>query len=483
MHRYLAGALTARTGDETAGPALLLAAFAVTGSAARASTLLAAATVAAAVGGPCLGTFLDRSRRPGHLLAAALFLHALGLTAVLLTLGRAPFAVTLALAVLTGLPGPALSAGWTARLPVPPTPAGRTRATALDAMTFHAASLAGPALAGLTARALGASEAVAAAAALVCVGAAVALWLPDQETASRISGRAGGGRFGDGRSGEGRFGEGRSEEGWSGEGRSDEGRSGGGGSGEGGSGGGGSGEARFGEGRSDEARSGEGGSGEARSDEARFGEGRSGEARSGQARQADAPALARLATGTRYVLTHPPLAAATLGSVVSCAAQGMLAACVPLLGERALGGAADGALLLSCTAASALAADVVLARRAPGPDPGRVLRGGALIQAGALVLAATGHPAAVVLSAVLAGVGEGPQLTALFAIRHRETPPELRAQIFATGASAKVTGFALGAAAAGLLAARSLPTALLAAAALQLLAARVTGGRVRGSRG
>ncbi|MBO7937919.1 MFS transporter [Streptomyces sp. S9] len=382
LHGHLAGALTARTGDEMAGPALLLAAFALTGSPALASALLAAVTVAAAVGGPVLGALLDRSRRPGHLLAAALFLHALGLTAVLLMLGRAPFTVTFVLAVLTGLPGPALSAGWTARLPVPATLDGRTRATALDAMTFHAASLAGPALAGLTARTLGAPQAVAAAATLVCVGAAQALRLPRPAPLNESGARQDAGHL-----------------------------------------------------------------------------------------------LARLAVGVRYIRTRPHLAAATLGSVVSSAAQGLLTACVPLLGESVLGGAADGALLLSCTAAAALVANAVLARLTPGPDPGRMLRAGALIQAGATLLAATGRPIAVVASAVLVGLGEGPQLTALFAVRHRETPEELRGRIFTIGASAKVTAFALGAAAAGPLGTWSLSAALWAAAVLHLLAARVTAVR------
>lgn len=61
--------------------------------------------------------------------------------------------------------------------------------------------------------------------------------------------------------------------------------------------------------------------------------------------------------------------------------------------------------------------------------------------------------------------------TALFAVRHREAPERLRGQIFTTGASLKLTGFAVGAAAAGPLATWSLPGALLTAAGIQLLAA------------
>ncbi|MFF3846653.1 MFS transporter [Streptomyces sp. NPDC002328] len=411
---YLSGALTARTGDEMSGPALLLAAYALTGSAAEASALLAAATVAAAAGGPVLGALLDRAERPGRLLAAALAAHAAGLLAVLLALDRLPFPVTLLIAVLTGLPGPALSAGWTARLPTP-TP----RAAALDAMTFHAASLAGPALAALAARLLGAPAAVAGAAALMWVAAGVALRLPGRGGVATV------------------------------------------------------------------ARGGVGGAG---------------------GRRVGGSLGVRLVAGTRYVLAHRTLAAVTLGSVVSCAGQGVLTACVPLLGERVLGSAAAGALLLSLSAASALVANAVHARWASALDPVRVMCGGALLQAGGALLAALamatvtaaatvtatsavtataagGRPAAagvvalVVAAAVLSGVGEGPQLAALFAVRHRESPERLRGQIFATGASAKITGFALGAAAGGLLGSWSPAGALTVAAGLQLVAARVTLGR------
>jgi len=50
--------------DEMTGPALLLLGFAVTGRPAAGSELLAALTVAAAVGGPLFGALLDRRRVP-----------------------------------------------------------------------------------------------------------------------------------------------------------------------------------------------------------------------------------------------------------------------------------------------------------------------------------------------------------------------------------------------------------------------------------
>jgi hypothetical protein len=60
------------------------------------------------------------------------------------------------------------------------------------------------------------------------------------------------------------------------------------------------------------------------------------------------------------------------------------------------------------------------------------------------------------------------RLTALFAVRHREAPERLRGQIFTTGVSLKITGFAVGAAIAGPIGVGSLPGALLIAAGFQL---------------
>ncbi|MFJ7128510.1 MFS transporter [Streptomyces sp. NPDC098101] len=369
---HLTGAAVARTGDEMSGPALMLAGFALTGSAADASLLLAGVTVSAVLGGPVLGSFLDRARRPGRLLAVALALYAAGLTAVLMGLGRLPFGLTLALAVLTGLLGPALSGGWTAQLPAVVGADRLARANALDAMTFSAAGLAGPVLAGGVAEVLGAPTAVVVSTVLIALALPAAWTLPvriDPLPGTPVPGGP------------------------------------------------------------------------------------------------VTSLTADLAAG------RPALARATLTSVVSCAAQGMSTACLPLLGERVLGGPGHGAMLLSCTAASALAAHAVLARFPRAIAPDTLLWAGALVQAVASASAASGHPFVLVAAALVAGIGEGPQLTGLFAVRHREAPEHLRSQVFTTGASLKITGFALGAAVAGPVASGSLPGALLLAAGTAALAA------------
>lgn len=351
----------------------MLAGFALAGSTIEASSLLAGITISAAVGGPVLGTLLDRAAGPGRLLAGALVMYAAGLGTILVGLGSLPFTVTILIAVVTGLLGPALSGGWTAQLPRLVDGDDLPRANALDSMTFSVASLAGPALAGAVAEALGAPAAVVVSMMLIAPALPAAWMLP---------------------------------------------------------------------------------------------------ARSDRARGARTTSVTSdLAAGMRVIVGRPALARATLTSVLSCVAQGMLTACVPLLGERALGGAGRGAVLLSCTAVSALLANAVLARFPRSVAPDTIIWASALVQAVALALATSSQPIVLIVAVLMAGIGEGPQLAALFAIRHREAPEHLCGQIFTTGASLKITGFASGAAIAGTVVIWSLPAALALAASVAALAA------------
>lgn len=351
----------------------MLAGLAVAGSAGEASALLAGITIAAAAGGPVLGAFLDRAARPGALLAGALGLYGLGLAAIVAVLGRLPVIIVVAIAVVTGLLGPALSGGWTAQLPRVVPRAILHRANSLDAMTFTMASLLGPALAGTLAELLTAPAAVVASVLLIGLALPAAWKLPGN---------------------------------------------------------------------------------------------------TGRAADRLANSVADdLAAGIRFIVRNRPLFRATLTSVLSCMGEGMLIACSPLLGARFLGGAGRGAMLLSCVALSSFAANAALARFPRSIAPDTIIRAGALAQAAALVLAAAGRPVLLLAAALLTGVGEGPALTALFMVRHRESPERLRSQVFTTGASLKITALAIGAAAAGSIVTWSLPWALLTAAAVEILAA------------
>lgn len=373
LGRYLVGATVARTGDEMSGPALLLLGLTMTGSVQLASALLAGLTISAALGGPVLGALLDRSPRPGGLLAAALGCYAAGLAVLLTATGRAPTPAVIVVALLTGLLNPAVSGGWTAQLPAVAT-TDFARANSFDAMTFGAASLSGPALAGLLANAVGAPVAMIAAVVLVGLGAPAAWALPRR------------------------------------------------------------------------------------------------------APRTVRPLPRDLLAGVRVIAGSPSLRRATAASVVSFVGVGMLVVCSPLLGEQRFGDSGTGAVLLAVLAATALLTNAALARTPGLLHPDTVVLVSTLVLGAGMVLAGVSQaPAFAVVAVIAAGIGEGPQLTALFAIRHREAPDDVRAQVFTTGASLKITGFAAGSALAGPLATWSLEWCLLIAAAIEVTAAAIYG--------
>ncbi len=368
---YLAGAAAARAGDEMSGPALLLLGFAVTGGPGTGSRVLAGLTVAGAAGGPLFGALLDRSRRPDRVLAWTLAAYALGLVAVQAAVGQLPAPAVVAIALAAGLFNPAVTGGWTAQLPRIVTGRELDRVSAFDALTFNAASLAGPALAAVIAAVLGARTAVLTAAALIVLA------LPAARSLARYPATPG-----------------------------------------------------------------------------------------------PVPAPHRqIAAGFAVIATRRPLLRATVTSAVSYVGIGMLLVCCPVLGAQRLGGPARGALLISAIAVASLTANAIAARR-PGdgrPDA-RVFASTLVI--GASMAAAALAPGWLTLAAVaLGGAGEGPQLTALFAIRHRETPARTRGQVYTTAASLKIAGLAGGAALGGALAGRSVTACLLIAAGVELCAA------------
>ncbi|MGV9307539.1 MFS transporter [Nonomuraea sp. NPDC003727] len=426
MRRYLAAVVAARTGDEMSGPALLLLGLAATGSPSLASWLLAGLTVAAAGGGPVLGAALDRTRRPGRLLAALLAGYAAGLVIILALVGRAPDPVAIGVAVLAGLLGPALSGGWTAQLPLLVPPDRLPRANALDSIAYNLAGLAGPALAGLVAAAGGAWSAVVASAALIAAALPAAWFLPARPAAAVPTPTASP----------------PPEAGTA-----------------------------PGPAPAPAALAPAPAPAPAATDPP--------EPHPSQAVSHSSPAAGEPQPGMRRELIdgfaalarNGSLRRATLASMISYAGLAMLVVSAPLLGADLLGDPGYGALLLSLLAAAALVANAVLARF-PATRPDTVVPVSALVIGAGLALAAfAGTFAWAVLAVALVGVGEGPQLTALFAVRHREAPSRLRTQVFTTGASLKITSFALGSAAAGPLAGHSPTAALLVGAAVQLTAA------------
>ncbi|MFI2365185.1 MFS transporter [Promicromonospora sp. NPDC019610] len=182
-------------------------------------------------------------------------------------------------------------------------------------------------------------------------------------------------------------------------------------------------------------------------------------------------------TGFLVIVRVRTLRRATITSVVGYVGIGLVLTAAPLLAERVLGRAGHGPWLLALTALTALVGNAAYARRPDRLSPDRVLAGtfGLVAVASGLAAAAlvVEHPGVatgcLLAAAVLVGAADGPQLSALLRIRHRDTPDEVRGQVFTTGASLKLGGAALGAALCGLFAS-GLAAAMLVALTAELLA-------------
>lgn len=182
-------------------------------------------------------------------------------------------------------------------------------------------------------------------------------------------------------------------------------------------------------------------------------------------------------TGFRAIARIGALRRATITSVISYIGVGLLFTSAPLLTQRVLGRLEYGPWLVALMAVAALAGNAAYASRPDRFAPDRVLAGTFCLLAVASGLAALAlvvdRPAVsigcLLAAAVLIGTADGPQLSALLRIRHRDAPDGVRGQVFTTGASLKLGGAAIGAALCGLLAS-ALPGAMLVAMAAELAA-------------
>ncbi|MFC4628120.1 MFS transporter [Promicromonospora alba] len=374
---YLAGATISRTGDEMSGPALLLLAMAASDAVSTGPAVVAALTAATAVGGPVLGVLLDRTRRPGRLLALALLGFAAVIVCVALLLGQVGVTALVAVALIGGLFRPALSGGWSSRLPGVVPARELPRASALDGLTFDVAALAAPVLVGGLALVLPPAYAVALAVLAILLAAPAV------------------------------------------------------------------------------------------------------HATGGMPRRTGRPPRLRqqVLAGFLVIARIRRLRRATVTSVISYAGVGLIFTSAPLLAERVLGKAGHGPWLLALMALAALIGNAAYAARPDRIAPDRVLAAtycvlAAAAGSAALALVAGRTPVGaccLLAAAVLTGAADGPQLSALLRIRHRDTPEEVRGQVFTTAASLKLGGAALGAALCGALSS-TLPVAMLAAMAVELAA-------------
>jgi predicted MFS family arabinose efflux permease len=162
---------------------------------------------------------------------------------------------------------------------------------------------------------------------------------------------------------------------------------------------------------------------------------------------------AAVADGLALLRDVPLLRSTTIATTVSQLAQGLLPIALPLLAVRLDHPASAGAWLLAALGggglAGSLASSRLLARHAA---PAVLVAAMTVCGAGLAALAAAPGFGPALALAALAGAADGPILAATLAVRQRTVPPDRYAQTAATTASLKTGAYALGAAAAGLLA-------------------------------
>lgn len=148
MKAYYTAATLARLGDEMIATALTVYLLTRGTDAALTGLTLAAYALPSMVTGPLLGSWLDGTPYRRAVLAANQFALAVAMIGIVVTPGwAAP-----PLAALAGLALPMTSAGFSAMVPGLAGPDRLTRANSLDSMSYSAASMAGPAAAGLLAK-------------------------------------------------------------------------------------------------------------------------------------------------------------------------------------------------------------------------------------------------------------------------------------------------------------------------------------------
>jgi MFS family permease len=178
--------------------------------------------------------------------------------------------------------------------------------------------------------------------------------------------------------------------------------------------------------------------------------------------------------GFKVIVHNKKLFRITLMSVISYMGIGMLWVIYPLVGQELFGNPGFGGVLASVVSVGALVATAAYAKWPTKHSPDVIAFVTTLILAVAmLVLAFAGNAALALIAMLIVGLADGPQLAAIFAVRHREAPERSRSQVFTTGASMKITAAAVGAALAGQLSGLSLEFTILAACFVQITAVAI----------
>lgn len=182
--------------------------------------------------------------------------------------------------------------------------------------------------------------------------------------------------------------------------------------------------------------------------------------------------LGRTLRHLRVMVDSIPLRRSTIIGTFSYGAIAFLVIATPLLGEDLVGDAGVGVFLLTLIAIGAIIGSILLTRRPiVWRGPGTITIGTTAVLA-VLMLAIAAAPSFAVAGAigVVAGMFVATQVTSLFRVRDRESPPHARGMVFVASASLRTGAFAIGSIIAGAFAFAGWRWLVVGAAAVEAIA-------------
>ena len=150
--RFVGAATLARVADEMFSVGVVLLTLQRTGSASLAGGVVAAITFPSLVTAPLLGAWMDLRGKRRRLMLADQAIATAVLVALVAMVGRAPVPLVILVVVCAGITWPLSFGGFTSLIPTIVPSRLLIPANAIEATTFNVALIAGPALAGRSAR-------------------------------------------------------------------------------------------------------------------------------------------------------------------------------------------------------------------------------------------------------------------------------------------------------------------------------------------
>lgn len=185
--------------------------------------------------------------------------------------------------------------------------------------------------------------------------------------------------------------------------------------------------------------------------------------------------LREIARGSRFLVTHRPIAVVTASGALSQLGQGALPIAAVGIALATTRDAGTAAWIVTAFAVGALAGSLAITAWPVRRIPAAVVMAGSFAATGLLTLvAALGLPLpAMVVLVALAGVATGPGVAAMLLLRTRHSPRRLRSQVFTVAAGLRATGAAVGAGLAGLVPTRDAMLLLLLIGACWIASAAI----------